>query len=67
MRELLYWLNKCELLKDPPPWIWLFVLAGWFAGSLVGRLVSLLADYWLVSHLVCYLTTLSAAEFIYRR
>jgi hypothetical protein len=29
--ELLDW-----LLKDPPPRSWLFVLVGWFAGSLVG-------------------------------
>jgi hypothetical protein len=46
-----------------PPYMDLVVLVGW----LVGWLVSSLADYWLVSHLVCYLTTLSAAEFMYRQ
>jgi hypothetical protein len=46
---------------------WFSWLVCWILGWLVGWLVSLLADYWLVTHLVCYLTALSAAEFIHHR
>jgi hypothetical protein len=56
--------KNVSFYKDPPSWTWLFVLVGWFSGTLVGWLVSLLVDYWLVSHLVCYSKTISAAEFI---